>query len=174
MSSRAQKRLAERETRREATSRMFNEMGLNTLVGIGWFYKHDTEDGWGLFALEGMENWDGIKYIHDSCEKVYKNEMNAIEKQVNGYNISLEEFQKETKSNLKQYIKQFYILLGFKDGKQPLGQTIKWEMSGDISQLTTLICFQIFYLYKWGMIPDDTYNGMSYQYMNESILATQI
>lgn len=169
--ARFERRKQEREQKRKNATNFLKATGIGlNLVGLGWFYKHDTDEGWGIFALEGMPLWDFLNDTHKICEETFKQEMKAIENQEEGYQINLEDFQLDTMNDLKFYIDKFYKLCGFEDGKQPLAQKgFNWNSTDETMLLVRLICVQIYYLTQWGILEDDDFNGMSYQYSNDTV-----
>lgn len=142
------------------------ETGSTNLIGIGFYYKQDTPDGWSFHAMKKQPMWDFISDIEKDCQRLFELEMTAIKEQSEGYEVSLNDFQLDTFNMLHRLIKEFWIGLGYSDGKQPINKNIDVEINEERAQLIMAICIQIFYLSKWDLIPNDNYNGMSYNYSN--------
>jgi hypothetical protein len=151
-------------------SKILQEAGITNLCGVGFFYKHDKHEGFGIYAIEGQPLWAFMQDVNKTCEFTYKTEMKAIKNQEKGYQVSLGDFKLDTVNTLNALIPQFYKEVGFPDGKQPIEKGgFAWESTEDTYRLIMMICIQIYYLSQWGMIPDDQFNGMLYNYSNESL-----
>lgn len=164
-----QERLEQREKQRQENSKLFNEIGINKLVGIGWYYKQDTDNGFGYHVMQfEKDTWKFTQELHKNCDKAYKKVMYEIENKIGEFkNITLSDFQLDIINQTNSFISEFWKEMGFKDGKQPLKKRIFIDLSKEnIGMLVTLICMNIYFISQWGLIPDDEYNGMCYNYSN--------
>ena len=132
------------------------------LMGVGYFYKQDTPQGFAWFQTEqDGELWNVTIKQHHAIVQCFEDTMNYIE--TNG--VSLVEFQEATKVRCENFIKQFQIMAGYPNGK-PTDGFINMEITGKVMELISMINIQIYFMTQWGTIPNDEYNGMNYVYKN--------
>lgn len=132
------------------------------LIGVGYFYKQDTPQGFAWFQTEhDGELWKVTIDQHHLIVKCFEDTMNYIE--TNG--VNLEQFQIETQKRCDTFIKQFQTMAGYPDGK-PTDGFMDIEITGKVMELISMINIQIYFMTQWGTIENDEYNGMNYVYKN--------
>lgn len=139
----------------------FNKYGANhknitKLSGIGWFYKDDTAEGFSYQASQWLDK-DSFKLAVKMNDTI----KSGVEKMKTHFD-SKEHMIKELLDDLHRSIKWWN---GYHNlGDRNFGKNYEISLNESVIGCLVSICSCIYILTEEGVIKNDNYNGMLYQY----------